>query len=63
MKLLFVSLIVGTALSAQAQPRISDDRDLKDIDLTGWDCLNRLEGSAKTPDAQERNPRQESNGG
>ncbi len=54
-KLLLVSLIAGVALSAQAQPRISDDRDLKDIDLTGWDCLNRLEGSAKTPDGQERN--------
>src|SRR5438874_6723767 len=36
-------------------PKISEDRELKEFDLTGWNCLNRLEGSAKTPDGVERN--------
>src|SRR5450755_3475971 len=54
-KLRFVLLFLGAAISAQAQPRISEDRDLTDIDLSGWDCLNSLGGSAKTPDGVERN--------
>lgn len=37
------------------RPRISEDRDLSEVDLTGWDCLNRLEGTAKTPDGVARN--------
>ncbi|MEO8440059.1 MAG: hypothetical protein ABI540_07540 [Spartobacteria bacterium] len=37
------------------RPAISEDRELKKIDLTGWDCLDRLEGTAKTPDGVERN--------
>lgn len=46
-------------LSRPAEARtpfgVSDDRDLKEIDLRGWDCLNQLEGTAKTPDGVERN--------
>ena len=38
-----------------AQPRISEDRDLKEIDLSAWDCLDQLGGTAKTPDGVERN--------
>lgn len=41
-------------VSAQP-PKISEDRELKDFDLTGWNCLNRLEGTAKTADGVERN--------
>jgi hypothetical protein len=44
----------GLPLQAE-RPRVSDDRDLKELDLTGWNCLDRLEGSARTPDGQERN--------
>ena len=44
------------AFEASAQPpKISEDRELKEFDLTGWNCLNHLEGSARTPDAIERN--------
>ena len=46
-------LIAGTAEAAR--PRVSNDRDLKEIDITHWDCANRLEGTAKTPDGAERN--------
>ncbi len=48
-------IALAMAASTRAQQRVSEDRDLKTIDLTGWDCLNRLEGSAKTADGQERN--------
>jgi hypothetical protein len=34
---------------------ISDDRELKELDLTAWNCANRPEGSARNPDAAERN--------
>lgn len=48
-------IAVATVFSAYGQQRLSEDRDLKSINLSGWDCLNRLEGTAKTPDGQERN--------
>lgn len=38
-----------------ARPTISEDRELKEIDLAVWDCRERLEGTAKTPDGVERN--------
>lgn len=56
--LLSIIIIASLAIPAAAQgPRrqISDDRDLKEIDLTGWDCLNKPGGSARTPDGVERN--------
>jgi hypothetical protein len=46
--LLFVRSLV--AFSQQAQLP-----ELRDLDLTGWDCATRLEGAAKTEDGQERN--------
>jgi hypothetical protein len=29
--------------------------ELHEADLSGWDCLSKLEGAAKTPDSSERN--------
>jgi hypothetical protein len=29
--------------------------DLRDVDLSNWDCANKAEGSAKTQDGKERN--------
>ena len=52
------SLLAFTLLAfveSSAQPKISEDRELKEFDLTGWNCLKHLEGSARTPDAIERN--------
>jgi len=48
-------ILAVCAMPAKAQRRISDDRDLKEIDLTGWDCLHKMEGSANNPDSAERN--------
>jgi hypothetical protein len=41
--------------TAHALQRISEDTDLKEINLTGWDCMNKPEGTARTTDGQERN--------
>ena len=49
-----VILFLAPLLRA-AHQEISQDRDLLDIDVTKWDCLNRPGGSAKTPDGIERN--------
>ena len=51
----FLALAPLTAPAAGPRQPISDDRDLKELDLSHWDCLNKLEGSARTPDGQERN--------
>src|SRR5438045_9142470 len=48
--LIFLAL-AGGALAQQ----ISEDRELKEIDLTTWSCANRPEGSGRSPDTAERN--------
>jgi hypothetical protein len=54
--LILLTLLVGTAvIVAQQEQRLSDDRDLVDRDLAGWDCVNRAEGTARNPDSAERN--------
>ena len=53
---LLVALAAFTSLLAiAARPKISEDRELKEIDLKSWDCRDRPEGTAKTPDGVERN--------
>jgi hypothetical protein len=48
------ALAAFTSLVAiAARPKISEDRELKEIDLKSADCPS--EGTAKTPDAAERN--------
>ena len=47
--------ILASACAFAARPTISEDRELKVIDLTSWDCRDRPEGTAKTPDGAERN--------
>ena len=51
--------LLGVVLIALARAhgaeQISDDRELKEIDLTSWNCVNRADGSARSPDSAERN--------
>ncbi len=47
--------LFATGLAFGPPRRISEDRELKEVDLSNWDCRNLLQGSAKTPDGQERN--------
>ena len=41
---------VGTALLSPGE-----DTELRDLDITGWDCANQFEGSAQSREARERN--------
>jgi len=50
-----LAILLTVARLPAGQPQISEDRDLKELDLEDWPCLNRAEGSAKTPDGLERN--------
>ncbi len=45
-------LASGTSDGAQ---ELSEDRELKELDLKVWDCVSHFEGSARTPDGVERN--------
>jgi hypothetical protein len=45
----FVFLI---AFSASALAQLPE---LRDLDVSGWDCVSKLEGAAKTQDGKERN--------
>src|SRR3954468_14707380 len=48
-------VLAGAASADRPRPVISEDRELKEIDLAAWDCRDHSEGSAKTPDGIERN--------
>ena len=53
---LIITLALFTSVTVfAARPKISEDRELKEIDLKNWDCRDRPEGAAKTPDGVERN--------
>ncbi|HEY8834713.1 MAG TPA: hypothetical protein VIM09_03955 [Chthoniobacterales bacterium] len=47
--------MLASACAFAARPTISEDRELKEIDLKSWDCRDHPEGTAKTPDGAERN--------
>lgn len=53
--LIIAATLLASAPTFAARPAISEDRELKEIDLAAWDCRDRLEGTAKTPDGVERN--------
>lgn len=50
-----VALLLFAAPVSAGERRVSEDRDLKEIDLSGWDCRDELGGSAKTEDGVKRN--------
>ncbi len=52
---LLTTAVFAIAATSAQPPKISEDRELKEFDLSGWDCLNRLAGAAKTADGLERN--------
>jgi hypothetical protein len=52
---LLACLLCLAAFSADAQRQVSEDRDLIELDLSGWDCLDKPSGTAKTDDGAERN--------
>jgi hypothetical protein len=52
---LAVVTLAFASIAHAARPQVSDDRELKELDLTQWDCRDKLGGSARTPDGVERN--------
>ncbi|MEY2547473.1 MAG: hypothetical protein QOD64_55, partial [Verrucomicrobiota bacterium] len=54
-----VAVAAAICLAALARvglaQHISEDRELKELDLTAWNCVNRPEGSGRSPDTAERN--------
>jgi hypothetical protein len=48
-------LIVALALLTAAGTASADDRELRDLPISGWPCLQQPSGTAKTPDGIERN--------
>src|SRR5260370_975240 len=51
-----VSLCLAAAtVLASTAPIGTEDVELRDLDVTGWDCANQMDGSAKTQDGIERN--------
>ena len=53
MRLIICSAVI--LLTASQAPTCAQDLELRDLDLTGWDCLTKLEGAANTQDDKERN--------
>lgn len=47
--------IVVTMLASLPAIDTTEDTELRDLHVTGWDCVNQLEGTAQTQDARERN--------
>jgi hypothetical protein len=47
--------VVAQAKAARPRKAISEDRELKKIDLSNWECRNHPEGDAKTPEDAARN--------
>jgi hypothetical protein len=47
--------IVVTVLVGRAAIDTTEDTELRDLDLTGWDCASQSEGTAQSQDARERN--------
>ena len=52
MRSLALALLVVFASSVTSG---AEDLELSDLDVAGWECLDRAEGTAKTQDAIERN--------
>jgi hypothetical protein len=51
LSLVFLLVVPAARAQTNAPPVV----ELTDLDLSGWDCANQIEGSAKTQDGKERN--------
>jgi hypothetical protein len=46
---------IVTMLASLAAINTTGDIELRDLDVTGWDCANQSEGTAQSQDARQRN--------
>ena len=49
-----VTFFLGVSPAYQPTP-VAQLPELRELELTGWDCLQKPEGAAKTEDGKERN--------
>ena len=47
----FGKAIVLATLASLAAIETTEDTELKDLDVTGWDCVNQVEGTAQNQEA------------
>ncbi len=47
--------VVVTILASLAANDTTEDTELRELDVTGWDCANQSEGTARSQDARQRN--------
>lgn len=47
--------ILVTVIVGRAAIDTTEDIELRDLELIGWDCANQFEGTAQSQDARERN--------
>jgi len=50
-----ISRLLGFFVVAFATSAVTQLPELRELDLSGWDCVSKLEGAAKTQDGKERN--------
>jgi len=55
LRVILIAIAIRALASVEAAEQISEDRELKEIDLTAWNCVNRPAGSGRSPDTAERN--------
>ena len=53
--ILLGAAFVLTILASLVAIETTEDTELRDLDVTGWDCANESEGTAQSQDAKERN--------
>src|SRR5207249_11948143 len=47
--------LIVAMLAGHAAIEPTRDIELRDLDMTGWDCVNNPEGTAQSEDAKQRN--------
>ena len=55
MKAAPLCLAVFATVLASSATFVAEDSELRDLDVTGWDCVNQSEGTAQSQEARERN--------
>ena len=55
LKLVVCVFAAVTMLASVIAIQSSEDTELRDLDLTGWDCANQFEGTAQSQERKDRN--------
>src|SRR6266853_5541806 len=47
--------LAAAAVLASPTPVSTEDTELRDLDVSGWECANQFDGTAQSQDTKERN--------